>query len=121
MFDWFKSRYTRSLELRIEELKTTHAKELECVKTELAWHKEETERLRRFLMPTMQPVYERVRALNEPETPEPAEKEPQFHGTPFQRLIQQDLAQQDAEIAARQAQQKREAEDKAKAAENAVH
>lgn len=111
MFDWLKSRYTKSLERQIEEIKTAHAKELDYVKSELAWHKEESERLRRFLLPTMQPVYDQVRAIGDPALPEPAEDK--YRGlTPFQRLQAKDLEEQDKELAARREKAKAQAEAK---------
>lgn len=110
MFHWLKSRYTRSLELRIEELKITHAKELEYVKTELAWHKEEVERLRRFLMPSMQPVYDQSHARSQPESAAPTIPEEE-QGTPFQRLVMRDLKQQEEEEKQAQLERTRRAED----------
>lgn len=102
MFDWLKSRYTRSLEKQIEDLKIAHAKELEYVKSELAWHKEESERLRRFLHPTLQPIYDQVRANNDPiqeSTPPVPDK---YAGlTPWQRAVAKDLEEQDAALAKR--------------------
>lgn len=120
MFDWLKSRYTKSLEERlafereshaktIEEIKKTHADELTYVKSEYAWLKDEVERLRRFLLPTMQPVYEQVRAGN---SPEPPAAPPEEQGTPWQRLVRADLKAQDEAIQARKAKAKAEAEAK---------
>jgi hypothetical protein len=108
MFDWLKSKYTKSLEKQIEEIKTAHARELDYVKNELAWHKEESERLRRFLLPTMQPVYDQVRANNDPISTEPTEKDPYAGLTPFQKLQAKDLEEQDREIAEQRERKRKE-------------
>lgn len=118
-WDWLKSRYTKSLERRItevqqehalaiREINTAHAKELDYVKNELAWHKEETERLRRFLLPTMQPVYDQVRASTEPISTAPQAEDPYAGLTPFQKMQKKDLEQQELEFQQREEQRKKQ-------------
>lgn len=127
--DWFVSRHTRFVEtelskerelyrkeleyLRLDqtardlthaseivELKKAHEEERNRVMNECAWLKDEIERLRTFLIPTMQPSYDRVRAANSPEEPPNIPEEQR--GTPWQRLVKADWAQQEADEKERQ-------------------
>jgi hypothetical protein len=92
----------------LADVKKTHAEELSRVIDTNAWLKDEIERLRTFLIPTMQPSYDRVRAAN---TDEPPPKiSPEDQGTPWQRLVQRDLAEQDLQIAEEKRRRAAEAE-----------
>jgi hypothetical protein len=105
MSDWFVSRHTKFLEaelvrLRSEvaDLKKTHAEELSRAISDVQYHRDEIERLRRFLFPGMAQSYDTVREASSPAAPELVPDK--FAGlTPFQRLAAKDLEQQDLEIA----------------------
>jgi hypothetical protein len=135
--DWFVGRHAKWLEIEFEkrerdyrmqveymrlelataetrhatefaDIKKTHAEELSRVIDSNAWLKDEIERLRTFLIPTMQPSYDRVRAANTDEAPPKISQEDQ--GTPWQRLVQRDLAEQDRQIAEEKRRRTAEAE-----------
>lgn len=115
MFGW-KSNFTKFLEAElqrvraeaattIEQLKTAHAEELKRAIDGVAYHRDEIERLRRFLFPGIQPVYDTVRQAGSPGEPQ-APPDPDAHLTPFQRMVARDLREQDAEAAKQKEREK---------------
>ena len=109
--DWFVSRHTRYLELKILEMAQRHASEIErltkqhqseldSAREQVAWAKDEIERLRTFLIPTMKPVYDQVREAHSDEpTPPP---DPNAGLSPWQRIQQRELEAQDRAIKERE-------------------
>lgn len=126
--DWFVSRHTRYLERVIDRLQTEHAaqidsltkrheSELDSAREQVAWHRDEIERLRTFLIPTMKPVYDQVRDVHSDEPP-PA-PDPDAGLTPWERIKKRELAAQDAAIEFRKKErQEREAAANKKPAES---
>ena len=113
--EWFVSRHTRFVEAelaalklelarvrseereRLDDLKKTHAEELSRAISDVAYHRDEVERLRRFLLPGMAPAYDVVREASSPSAPELVPDK--YAGlTPFQRMQAKDLEAQDEEI-----------------------
>ena len=108
-WDFFTSRHVRWLEAEIEDLrrrhatdiadlKKTHAEELDRAITEASRLRGEVDRFRLYLAPALQPIGQPIGTTE----PEPTKgKEPVFGGTPFQRILQREMAKQEKEANAR--------------------
>jgi hypothetical protein len=100
-WDFFTSRHVRWLEAEIKDLKKAHAEELDRVITESDRLRGEIDRFRLYFAPGLPPIGQPIGTTEEAPKPGQNGEEVTYAGTPWMRILQSELAKQEADYRAR--------------------